>query len=184
MRLLRTIVWPSASGPRSFMTPFKLPLVMVRVLQLLATIYAEFTVTSMLIELHANRVYLDSGLLARVGLASLAVIWTVMVFCWSTCCNGARVLAVPGMIGDAVAVAAFAAVAIVSRGVASTDCGRLGGTLYLWSDSLGAWIDIEGAALSSNALVRFFDEDFLRRQCTFGQSTYGTAAASWFGFPA
>ena len=179
LKLLRTIVVPFSGGSKSAMAPFKPLLIALRVINLVLAIYAEFAVTSILIESNGNKIFLDSSLLARVGLASLAVIWTAVTFCWSTCFNGARVLAVPGMIGDIVAVIVYASVAILSRGAGAMNCSRLGGTLYIWSDSLGAWIDSEGAALSPASVVRYFDEGFVKRECSFGKSLFATSIAIW-----
>ena len=161
------------------MNPFKLPLVALRVAQLLTVIYVEFTVTSILIETNANAIYLDNALLARVGLASLAVLWTAAVFCWSTCFNGARILAKPGLIGDAVTAVAFVVVAVLSRTPGTTDCGKLDDMLYIWSDSLKAWIDGEGAALGPGTLVKILDAGFAQRECKFGKSAFGTSIVNW-----
>ena len=180
LRPWRTLVSTSSTNPASAaMNPFKLPLVALRVAQLLTVVYVEFAVTSILIETHANALFLDNPLLARVGLASLAVLWTAAVFSWSTCCNGARVLATPGMIGDAVTVAAYAVVAALSRGAGTADCGKLGDAMYIWSGALDAWIDGEGAALGPGTLVKILDAGFAQRECRFGKSAFGTAIANW-----
>ena len=184
LRAVRPVTRPLIVRSRTaVMTPYKLPLVVLRLGQLLTTTYIEFAVVAMLFEQARNSVLMDGALLARVGLASLAILWTLAAFCWSTCLNGTRVMAVPGLIGDAIAAAAYVVVAALSRGPGATDCNTLGPKTVLWSDALGKWIDEEGAAMSSSARLGQLDEGFVQRQCSFGKSAFAFSVATWYDVP-
>ena len=171
-KLLRTTASP-------VMALLKEPLIALRVLQLLAVIFVEFYVTSILIEQHSEKLILDSSLLARVAFASLVVIWAAATFCWSTCFNKARVLARVGMYGDAVTTLAYVIVAILSRTTGTANCTNLGDKVLIWSESLDAWIDIEGAALGPKSLVRSLDSSILEMQCRLGKWAFAASIVTW-----
>ena len=161
------------------MQPLKIPLIVLRLVQVLPAAYTLFALFALLVETIARSIVLDAGLLGRLVLAGLGAVWTAVMFCGSTCCNGARVLALPGTIGDVVAMLAYLVVAVLSRGQAGTNCFALGDKLMIYSDGLDRFVEPEGNAMGGTTVAGLIPADIVQRLCRYGQSAFAGAVANW-----